>query len=217
MNWSNQAWKSIEPVFDQILELPFIRELMTGTLPKEKFLFYLQQDACYLSEYGKILAGIAARTDLPRYKQAFLKFAGDTISVEQALHEFYLCNVSNDDRAEASPTCILYTGYLHSLVFSRPFEVALAGVLPCFWIYKRAGDYILENQSGFANPYQQWIDTYGGKEFAEAVKLAISICDEVAESCTEVKRQSMNEAFILASKMEWMFWDSAWRKERWPV
>jgi len=112
---------------------------------------------------------------------------------------------------------MLYTGYLHCLVSNRPIEVALSGILPCFWIYKRVGDHILENQTGSDNRYQQWIDTYGGKEFAEAVKLAINICDEVAGSCTEAQRQSMTEAFLLASKMEWMFWDSAWNKEQWPV
>jgi len=102
MNWSDQAWKTIEPVYNRILQLPFIGELMAGTLPEEKFLFYLQQDACYLAEYGKILAGIAAKADSTGYKQAFLKFAGDTVSVEQALHEFYLCNISDEDRAEPS-------------------------------------------------------------------------------------------------------------------
>jgi thiaminase/transcriptional activator TenA len=93
----------------------------------------------------------------------------------------------------------------------------LPGSLPCFWIYKRVGDHILENQTRSANPYQQWIDTYGGNEFTEAVNLAIRICNEVAQTCTEQQRQSMTKAFILASKLEWMFWDSAWRMEQWPV
>jgi thiaminase/transcriptional activator TenA len=128
LNWSDQAWKTIERIYGRILQLPFIEELMNGTLPREKFLFYLQQDACYLSEYGKILAGIAAKTDSAGYQQAFLKFAGDTVSVEGTLHEFYLKDISNQDRAEASPTGMLYTGYLHRLTANRPFEVVLAGI-----------------------------------------------------------------------------------------
>jgi thiaminase/transcriptional activator TenA len=217
MKWSDQAWKTIEPVYDRILQLPFIQELMNGTLSKNKFLFYLQQDALYLSEYGKILAGIAAKTGSPDYKKAFLKFAGDTVSVEQALHEFYLKDIHIADRAEASPSCMLYIGYLYSLIASCPLEAALAGVLPCFLIYKRVGDHILENQTRSANPYQQWINTYGGQEFAEAVQQATSICDEVAETCTDMQRQVMTEAFVRASRLEWMFWDSAWKMGKWPV
>jgi thiaminase/transcriptional activator TenA len=217
MNWSNHVWKTIEPVYARILQLPFIQELMNGTLPKDKFLFYLQQDAIYLSEYGKVLAGIAARVNHHDYKQALLKFAGDTVSVEQALHEFYLKDIDYTHRTEASPSCMLYTGFLNSLLASRPVEEALAGILPCFWIYKQAGDYILENQTKSENAYQQWIDTYGGVEFAEAVSLAKAICDEVADTCTDTQQQAMTQAFVLASKMEWMFWNSAWNMEQWPI
>lgn len=217
MNWSDRVWKTIEPVYDRILQLPFIGELANGTLAKEKFLFYLQQDAIYLSEYGKILAGIAAKTDSPEYKKAFLKFAGDTVSVEQALHEFYLKEINGADRTEASPSCMLYTGYLYSMLGSRPLEVALAAVLPCFLIYKQVGDHILETQTASENPYQQWINTYGGEEFAEAVTLAVTICDQVAATCTDSQQKAMTEAFIRASKLEWMFWNSAWNEEQWPL
>ena len=27
----------------------------------------------------------------------------------------------------------------------------------------------------------------------------------------------MEEAFLISSRYEWMFWDMAWREERWPV
>ncbi len=217
MKWSEKAWKSIESIYNRILELPFIQELMNGTLPREKFLFYLQQDAIYLIEYGKVLAGIAAKVSQPEYMQAFLKFTADTVSVERALHESYLKDIGQTVRIEASPSCMLYTGFIHAQLSGKPIEVALAGVLPCFWIYKKAGDHILYNQIRTENPYQPWIDTYGGKEFAQAVTQAITICDEVAATCTEAQQMAMTDAFILASKMEWMFWDSAWHMEQWPL
>ncbi|MFB2606764.1 thiaminase II, partial [Rhizobium phaseoli] len=30
-------------------------------------------------------------------------------------------------------------------------------------------------------------------------------------------RTEMTDAFVRASQYEWMFWDSAWRLETWPV
>ena len=217
MKWSEQAWKATEPVYKKILHLPFINELMNGTLPRGKFLFYLQQDAIYLSEYGKVLSGIASRLNRAEYRQAFLGFAGDTVFVEQALHESYLKDIHPSERVGASPTCMLYTGFMHSQLTGSPVEVAIAGVLPCFMIYKKTGDYILENQIHGNNPYQQWIDTYGGEAFEMATKKAMDICDETAATCTGQQQKAMTEAFILASKMEWMFWNSAWNKEQWPV
>ena len=73
---------------------------MDGSLSKEKFLFYLRQDAFYLAEYGKILAAIAARLEQKEWREAFLGFSGDTVAVEQALHQFYL----KDQLVDAEPT-----------------------------------------------------------------------------------------------------------------
>ena len=217
MRWSEQAWQAAAPVFARILELDFVRELMSGALSREKFLFYIRQDALYLAGFGKALAGIASRLDKAEHSQAFLAFAGECMAVERALHESYLGGVQDQERIEPSPTCLLYTSYILKQVYDAPLEVALAAVLPCFWVYKEVGEHILAKQSRNGNPYQAWIDTYGGDEFAAAVRKAIAICDEAAESCTEARRLAMTEAYVLCTKMEWMFWDSAWKQEAWPV
>ena len=217
MQWSEQAWKEAEPVYGRILDLDFVRELIAGTLSREKFLFYIRQDALYLVGFGKVLAGIAAKLDNVEHSQAFLAFAGECMAVERALHESYLEKEQLPVRIEPSPTCLLYTSYILKQLYDAPLEIAMAAVLPCFWVYQKVGDHILVVQSKNGNPYQAWIDTYGGDEFAAAVQQAIAICDEVAASCTAARHRAMTEAFVLSTKMEWMFWDSAWKLETWPV
>ena len=85
----------------------------------------------------------------------------------------------------------------------------MAAVLPCFWIYKKVGDYIYENQSVKNNPYQQWIETYAGEEFGLLVDQAINCCDRVAETCSDNQKELMHKAFYTASQLEYNFWDSA--------
>ena len=46
--WSEEAWNAALPVYDKILTLPFIEQLADGTLPEEKFLFYIRQDSIYV-------------------------------------------------------------------------------------------------------------------------------------------------------------------------
>ncbi len=215
MTWTEKAWKASESIYNKILELPFLHELMNGTLPEEKFYFYLNQDAIYLAEYGKILAGIASRLTNGDQRAAFLGFSNDTITVESALHAFYLKDAPKTKYSGPSPSCSLYTGFLSQKLLCYPVEVALAAILPCFWIYKKVGDYILEHQTKEQNRYQNWIDTYGGEEFGNAVKRALEICDSVAENTS--LQEEMTEAYLYATKMEWMFWDSAYRMEEWPV
>lgn len=208
---------SIETVYDKILELPFIQGLINGTLSKETFRFYIQQDAVYLSDYGKVLTGIASKLNDPGHIEAFIYFAGDTMKVEKALHQSFIRELEGSESAEPSPSCLLYTSFLQKQLAYAPIEAALATVLPCFWIYKKVGDYILKHQTKDHNPYQSWIDTYGGEDFERSVLSAIAICDEIAEQCTPDQQKAMTQAFITSSKLEWLFWDSAYRQEQWPV
>ncbi len=216
MNWHDAAWQQTQPVYRSILRHPFIEALMAGTLSRECFLYYIHQDALYLAEYGKVLAGVATRLSEPAQVQAFLAFATDSIAVEQALHESFLRDSARQS-AQPSPGCLLYTSYLHKQLATASVEVALAATLPCFQIYKAMGDHILANQTHGDNPYQDWIDTYGGEAFAEAVATAIAIGDTLAEQTSPAQRQRMTDAYLTASRMEWKFWESAWQQESWPV
>lgn len=217
MKWSDRAHQLVQPIYHQILVHPFISQLTDGTLEQEKFIFYIRQDALYLAEYGKVLAGLAAKLQDSQHRNDFLRFAGETITVENVLHDSFLRQTDKDSPFEASPACLLYTSYLHKQLASESVAVAAAAVLPCFWIYKDVGDYILQCQQKSANPYQDWIDTYGGEEYAGAVHKAIEICDTLAARSTAKEQETMSQVFAIGVRLEWMFWDSAWRLEQWRV
>lgn len=223
MKWSKEVWNEIVPIYKEILELPFIKELTAGTLPEEKFLFYLQQDSIYLGSYMQVLAHIASRMPIEECRGKLLGFAVNGIDVEKAIHgEFLSGKVSG--KAKQSPTCLLYTSYLKSQAYAS-VEVEMASVLPCFWVYQRVGEDILANTSPEnhphssleTNPYRKWIETYADKQFAESTQEAIAICDRLASDTSEENRKAMTEAFVMATKMELMFWDSAYKLEKWRI
>lgn len=217
MNWSENAWQKILPIYERIIDMPFIKALMDGSLELEKFQFYIAQDSIYLKHYGNVLALIAAKAHETTDSSAFLSFAQNAIAVENSLHETYFkaFGVNNDGQAE--PACHHYIHFLKSTAALYPVEVGMAAVLPCFWIYKAVGDYISQHQVKAHNPYQQWIATYSGEAFAEAVLKAISICDKVAGPTSEQTRADMTEAFITGSLLEFDFWDSAYKLRRWDL
>ena len=111
---------------------------------------------------------------------------------------------------------MLYTSVLRSQA-AAPFEVEAAGVLPCFWVYQRVGETILARQTGGDNPYARWIATYADPAFAEATARAVAICDELAAEASSAVRQRMTGIFVRCARMEWLFWDSAYRLERWKI
>ena len=56
---------------------------------------------------------------------------------------------------------------------------------------------------------------YSGEEFQEVVQKAIDLTDRVAEDANDKQLEKMQEAFITSTRLEWIFWDSAYRMENW--
>lgn len=213
MKWSEHAWKQAEAIYKKILELPFVCQLAQGTLDRERFDFYICQDALYVDNYIKVLAHIASRIPDKIQSEDFLRFALDGVMVERALHQFYIGNP--EQSAVATPSCRLYMDF-ETASGLQPVEVEAAAVLPCFWVYQRVGEEIF-GRSNPSNPYWQWISTYADPAFALSTSRAIEICDQLAASAAPDIREQMTRAFIYATKMEWLFWHSAYIMEQWKI
>jgi len=217
MTWSKAAREKADTIYQEIIRMPFIKGLIDGSLDPKRFKFYIAQDSNYLEHFGRALSLIAARTQRKDHVLQFIRFSEGCIVVESALHAGYFNQLGIEEKPPLSPACHHYTNFLVSTAATAQIETAMAAVLPCFWIYKEVGDFIFSHQQKNGNPYQNWINTYAGEEFGVLVKKAIQICDEVAEACTHDQREAMTEAFITSCKLEWLFWDSAWRLEKWAV
>ena len=93
-----------------------------------------------------------------------------------------------------------------------------AAAIPCYTIYAEVGRHLLSLQVALeGHPYAQWIRTYGGEQFEQATARATWALDELAASATPAVREEMLHAFRMSARFEWLFWDSAYRREQWPI
>ncbi len=216
-SWFDGVVEQVSPIMKAIQQHEFIKKLSNGSLSKKRFQFYIHQDTYYLNTYGKVLASISTQLKDPEQSSDFMRFANETIAVEKILHKEFAEELKAFEIPEKSPTCHLYTGFLAEVFEYDAIEISLAAVLPCFWIYKEVGDYLLSITETSENPYHKWIATYGGEDFANSVKRAIEITEHYAQKTTPEVRSQMTKAFMKTAQMEWMFWDSAYQLEKWPV
>lgn len=218
-SFCTQAWARNQPLFQATLDLPFNRELAAGTLSREVFRHYMIQDAHYLIAFGRALATAAAKADDADGVVQFAAAAQEAVVAERALHHSFMRTyaVSPEQFASTplSPTCHHYSHFLQSVAWSRPYPVALAALLPCFWIYAEVG-VDLQQRSVAHNPYQSWIDTYGGEDFHAHVRAVRATVDAVAAQTDARTLAEMHTAYTDAARLEWMFWDSAHRMQAWP-
>jgi thiaminase/transcriptional activator TenA len=211
----DHAWQRTTELRAAIHALPFNRELASGTLDQEKFRFYIEQDALYLDAYSRVLALAGARGPDGEMLRLFASSAVEAVAVEQALHAQYLTKFGSTE-AEPSPDCLNYTSFLLATAYHEPWQVLMAALLPCFWIYWDVGNAIAR-QAAQRNLYRAWIDTYSDEGFGTAVRSVIAATDKAATGTSDAVRGRMMTAFIRSSQYEYLFWDGAYTMRGWPV
>lgn len=210
VSWAEQSWALADHIYRAILNLPFVCHLADGTLDQDIFERYIGQDSLYLGKYCKVLSHIATRLDDRDMTDAFLQFALDGVAVERALHSSFLTSRPEN----MSPACLMYTSLL-TAQSQAPVEVEAAAVLPCFWVYQRVGKHIASHSMP-SNPYSSWIATYSDPTFDKSTAIAIDICNRLAENASPDIRRQMSDIFVECTRMEWLFWHSAYINLNWP-
>jgi thiaminase/transcriptional activator TenA len=217
--FSAELWKSAQPVYEKTLRHPFLTGLSDGSLPRDRFQFYLIQDSLYLRAYSQALNILASKAPNERWAATLSKHSIDAIEAERALHDQILSAYgvapAMRDNARMAPSNRAYVNHLLASVERLSFTEGLAAMLPCYWIYQEVGMHL--KRRGSKDPaYQRWIDQYASAEYAATVKQVIAMIDESAQSASPAERRSAVELFLLSARYEYMFWDMAWRQERWP-
>ena len=210
------------PTYQAIREHPFLTGLSDGTLAPEAFAHYVAQDGLYLREYARCLAIVGGKAPNVADLAMFARHATGAVEVELAQHE--LPGLEPDSAVQlgsavtgtVTPTTQAYTSYLLATAYGGSFVEGLAAVLPCYWIYAEVGKALSANGSPVPQ-YQRWIDSYAGDEFAALVSEVLDLVDRVGPGLGAAERERAQRHLRVAARYEWMFWDAAYRSERWPI
>lgn len=217
-SFSAELWRDIADIYQAILAHPFLAGLSDGSLPGDSFEFYVVQDALFLRKYAQALAAVASKAPDAAATEMFARHAAGIVSAEMALHQSLFAELGIDraaaDSADEAPTTLAYTSYLLATTGNGSYGEGVGALLPCYWIYWEVGKHLVDR--GSPNPrYRQWIDTYAAEEFGGEAQEVIAVTDQLSLSGPE--RDRVRRHFRATSQYEWMFWDMAYRREKWPV
>lgn len=217
-----KVWEHTAELQRAIVQHPFNTGLADGTLDRERFAFYIVQDARYLVAFAQALSAAATRAPDPADSAFLAGAAREAVLEERKLHADYVTEFGLSDAdvsdVRTSPSCVAYTSYLRGCALTESYPVLVAAVLPCFWVYQHVGSTILQSVSNLAeHPYRAWIETYADEGFAESVRTARELTDRLAAAADDTTWNEMCAAFTRATEYEWLFWNSAWIREEWPT
>jgi thiaminase/transcriptional activator TenA len=213
-------WDGSADVYQAILRHPFITGLTDGSLPADAFSGYVVQDVLFLRRYARALATVASRAPRTAETEMFARHAAAIVTAEMRLHDSLLADLDIDPAAVAAaqpaPVNLAYTSYLIATALGGSYADGVGALLPCYWIYWEVGKHLLGR--GSPDPrYQRWIHAYSGDEFGNDVREVLAVADGLGTELTPAERDRVRGHFRVTSRYEWMFWDSAYRQESWPL
>jgi thiaminase/transcriptional activator TenA len=222
MSFSNHLRKLTVSIWDAQLSHPFVVALGDGTLPEQKFQYYILQDARFLGDLSRVFAAGALRAPDSDSALRFAKLAEETITVERSLHENYgkRWNLTPKQMTSVpmAPTNYAYTRHKLTVAGSGTAAEVTVVALPCAWVYCVVGRHLLRKGPPPKNhPYRDWLMLYASPDFAEVQVWMRKKVDQWAKTAGKEELRRMEESFIISSRYEWMFWEMAWNEEQWPV
>jgi thiaminase/transcriptional activator TenA len=152
----------------------------------------------------------------------FGRLLHETLNTEMAMHISFCRDfgIAEEElrKTQASPTTLAYTRHLIRTAFSGGVGEIASALLPCMWGYCEIGQALYARGIPKRQPlYARWIEMYNSPEFAELAAWLRSFIDRVASRTGRQELEKMEQAFLLSSQYEYMFWDAAYRMEEWSI
>jgi thiaminase (transcriptional activator TenA) len=202
---------------------PFIGELTRGTLPLDKFRFFIEQDLMFLTPFAQCMAMGAAKARSEAELEFFTRQADAIIRLEIPSNRRLLEQVISMGAKDMggslamAPANVAYTSFLLATAAAGGGLEITAAILPCSWSYiEIARD--LRGELAEHPVYSDWVGFYLSDEENNLVlNMRHTFDDMVREEVPgEAKRRELESIFMMSSRLERMFWEMAYTFDQWP-
>ena len=204
MSLSKKLWQANQDLAEASLYNPFVQGIGDGSLPKEKFAYYVGQDAFFLEAFARAYSIAAAKAPDWESFQVFHALANGILQ-ELNLHQGY-AQAWNVDIAVVEPgrATRQYTDFLLATAWSQPVGVTAVAMSPCMRLYAYLGQRLAEGGVP-SHAYANWIATYSGDEFEPLAQQLENLVDRHSPD-TALTRATYRYAMVY----ERDFFQGAW-------
>ncbi|OWA34276.1 thiaminase II [Saccharibacillus sp. O16] len=221
MSFTEKLRRDAEPIYQAIFEHPFVRGIAAGHLEKEQLIHYIKQDFEYLNTYMRIYGLAISRCEQREHIALFNEQIAFILNSEIHPHQNF-CERAGVVYEELqgyplAPSAHHYTRHMLNAAHEGTLEDILAALLPCPWTYAEIGQRLLEEvQPTPDHPFYEWIHFYGDRQGGVTEQMR-ELLDQWAEPLSDARKRKLQELFEASCRLEYMFWDMAYKREEWPV
>ena len=143
MALTDELYESVKDIWSEYHRHPFVEGIGDGSLPIEKFRFYMLQDYLYLYDYAKVFALGVVKSTEPSMIRRFSYFVEDTLGGEMDIHSGYMerLGITEEEVARVSKSLanVSYTSYMLEVGFRGDALDILVAILSWPGAMRRLG------------------------------------------------------------------------------
>ena len=221
MQLTDRLYASAKEIWEGYHTHPFVTGIGDGTLPIEKFRYFMLQDYLYLYEYSRLFALGVVKADSHELMRTFAAMTESTLNGEMKTHQSYMARLGITEAEVAQAKTALvnssYTNYMLSVGFSGGVLDILVAVLSCAWSYKLIGEKLARIPGAITHPfYGEWIQSYVSDSYAAIVQENIDLVNLYGKDISEETYRHLEDIFIRCSCYEGQFWEMSWNMDPAP-
>lgn len=221
MSFYRELRSKADPMWEAVFRHPFVKGIGDGTLPQDRFEFYLKQDYVYLIDFSRVFALAGAKASgLPEMGN-FATLMNVTLNTEMDLHRRTCAAFGIPAHAlettRRSLVTSAYTDFLVRTCYEGDLSDILAMLVPCGCGYVEIAKRLASEGVPGNRFYKDWIETYSSAEFAEFADWLIQRMDDHADGASARRRERWSRLYAESTRYEYLFFEMSWNKEEWPA
>ena len=218
MALTDELKASAGSLWEMVVTHPFVVELGESSLPVEKFRLYFLQDYVFVKDLAKVVSlamvkapDFGAASQLSQFLQGILTSEDNLF--QRAFRELGV-PPEQYRKSEAAPTTRAFGDFLLRLSYEGTFEEILTA------LYATEGTYldwatrlIQQGRKPQSRLYQEWIDIHSPQVLGDFVGWIESHLNSLDLAGI---RPRMKDVFVTTLRYEYLFWEMAYKGEKWP-
>ena len=210
-----------KPIWHYLHSNPFVEEMAAGTLPERKFAFYIGQNIIFLKELARSMAIGVAKADDEGTMKDFAAIVTEILELELPKNRELLAEVQQmvpeaSEDVTMEPGTLAYTRHLLTVAYEGRAADIMASLTPCSWSYGEIGEERLPDAPDHP-VYRDWIEFFAGREYWDIVEEVKERLDRLCDGMGERELDRIRDVFRTSSRLEQVFWDSAYNETTWRV
>lgn len=204
MTLANQLWQANQDLAQACLTHPFVQGIGSGTLPEQKFAYYVGQDAFFLEAFGRAYSIAAARSPDWQGFEIFHNLATGVLT-ELQLHQGYAAQWGvHLHQVTPGGATRRYIDFLLATAWGADCGLTAVAMAPCMRLYLFLGQQLASGGIP-QHRYTNWIETYSSQEFQPLVEQLAALIDRYTQNMPVVA-----ETYRYAMICERDFFQAAW-------